>query len=118
MPTTIEIDERISSDIPRLRPEEFAQLEENIRRDGCRTPLTVWRGSNIPVDGHNRFDICRKHEIPYQVEERDFGNLDDVLEWIETNQLGRRNLTPDQFAYFIGRKYDRLKRAQGGTGAN
>ena len=29
-------------------------------------------------------------------------------------QLGRRNLTADQFAYFIGRKYDRLKKAHGG----
>jgi hypothetical protein len=30
--------------------------------------------------------------------------------WIEENQLGRRNLTPDQFAYFVGRKLDRMKK--------
>jgi hypothetical protein len=27
----------------------------------------------------------------------------------------RRNLTADQFAYFIGKKYDRLKKAHGGA---
>jgi hypothetical protein len=28
--------------------------------------------------------------------------------------LGRRNLTPDQFKYFLGKKYDREKKAHGG----
>ena len=41
-----------------------------------------------------------------------------AIAWIEENQLGRRNLTADQFAYFIGEKYNRLKKAHGGTGAN
>lgn len=30
----------------------------------------------------------------------------------------KRNLTPDEFKYYLGIKYNRLKKAQGGTGAN
>ena len=35
-------------------------------------------------------------------------------QWIEDNQLGRRNLTPGQFKLLLGRKYNRAKKAHGG----
>jgi hypothetical protein len=37
-----------------------------------------------------------------------------ALDWIEANQLGRRNLTPDQRSLIRGRRYNRTKKAQGG----
>ena len=112
----IRIDERIRSHIPPLRADELAQLEENILRDGCRTPLTLW--GDVLIDGHNRYAICQSHEIPFKVEHLAFNSLEAALEWVETNQLGRRNLTPDQFAYFIGRKYERQKARHGGNRGN
>ena len=33
-------------------------------------------------------------------------------------KLGRRNLTPDQMSLLRGRRYNRVKKIQGGTGAN
>jgi hypothetical protein len=39
---------------------------------------------------------------------------DDVLDWIDSNSIGRRNLTPDQMSLIRGRRYNRLKNAQGG----
>ena len=95
----VTIHERIKSHIPPLRPEELNQLEENIKREGCRSPLVVWNG--VLVDGHNRYDICRRNGLPFAIEQRSFADLDAVIVWVEENQLGRRNLTADQFAYFI-----------------
>jgi len=34
-------------------------------------------------------------------------------DWIDANQLGRRNLTPDQASFFRGRRYNRTKKSEG-----
>lgn len=39
---------------------------------------------------------------------------DAAIDWIISNQLGRRNLTPDQASYFRGTLYNRRKGRQGG----
>jgi hypothetical protein len=44
------------------------------------------------------------------VDELELPNFDAAIEWIEDNQLGRRNLTDDQFSYLIGRQFERAKR--------
>ena len=49
--------------IPPLNEEELKLLEESLVADGCESPLTVWNG--VIVDGHNRYAICRKHDIPF-----------------------------------------------------
>lgn len=42
------------------------------------------------------------------------------MDWIDANQLGRRNLTPDQMSFIRGRRYNRVKKATHGNngGAN
>ena len=62
--------------------------------DGCESPLIVWNG--VIVDGHNRYAICRKHEIPFAIQEKDFSSRDDAMLWMLRNQLGRRNLNDYQ----------------------
>lgn len=108
----IRIDQRIKAHIPPLRPEEFAQLEANILKEGCLAPLTIW--SDVLIDGHNRYAICQKHGLPFKIEERIFDDIDAALEWIENNQLGRRNLTPEQFKFYLGKKLERQVGQQGG----
>ena len=81
--------------IPPLSPEEFEQLEKNILEEGIRDPLVVWNG--VLVDGHNRYEIAKKHGLDYETVERDFCSEDEAKAWIIQNQLGRRNLS----------KYDR-----------
>ena len=44
-----------------------------------------------------------------QIVEREFRDLDEVLVWIDRNQLGRRNLTDEQRAVVIGRLYKTVK---------
>ena len=81
--------------IPPLSPEEFEQLEKNILEEGIRDPLVVWNG--VLIDGHNRYEIAKKHGLDYETVERDFYSEDEARAWIIQNQLGRRNLS----------KYDR-----------
>jgi N6-adenosine-specific RNA methylase IME4 len=108
----IVIDNEFRTLIPPLSAEERAQLEANILADGCRDPLVVW--GEVLIDGHNRHEICTKHGLPFKVISRDFPGREAAMDWIDANQLGRRNITPDQFTLLLGRRYNRAKKAQGG----
>lgn len=107
----IQIDQEFQAMIPPLRADERAQLEANIVADGVRDPLVVWQG--VLIDGHNRYEIATRLGLPYQVASIDFSTRDDACDWIDRNQLGRRNLHPDQFALLVGRLYNRAKKAVG-----
>lgn len=87
----LQIDKEFKNLIPVLSGEEYAQLEDNIISDGCRDPLVIWQ--NYIIDGHNRYEICTKHNITFNVFEKYFDTKDEVLEWIILNQFGRRNLS-------------------------
>ena len=101
--------------IPPLTPEEYRQLEANIIQQGCRDALILWRG--ILVDGHNRFAICAKHNIYYQTKTIDLPDEEAVEDWMDANQLGRRNLTGDQASILRGRRYNRTKTVGHGSGS-
>ena len=94
----INIDPEFQTLCPPLQDDERRQLEENILRDGCRDDLVVWEGHDILLDGHNRFEICRDHNLPYHVSEIMFPDREHVILWMRENQLGRRNLSEDQRA--------------------
>ena len=114
------IDPEFQSQIPALTKEEFRQLEENILSEGTvLSPLIVW--GNILVDGHNRYQILRQHpEIPYTTRSISCTceTREDVLAWICKHQLGRRNLTPEQKKFLIGKQYHSEKSTRGGNHGN
>ena len=112
--SALKIDPEFQGKIPPLTFEELNQLEANILRDGrIINPIIVWEG--LIVDGHNRFIIAKKHpEIPFTVHETEFANRYEAIIWICKNQLGRRNLTPEQKKYLIGKQYEAEKCANGG----
>ncbi len=112
--------------IPPLLPDELAQLENNIRRDGCREALLVWETTAgilnntddknplyILVDGHNRYGICQRNSIDFRVNLKPFSGMDEVRTFMIENQLGRRNLTPEQTAYLRGLRYRDEKNERG-----
>jgi len=84
------INQELKALIPPLAPDEYAQLEANILKDGCRDPLVLW-GDTL-VDGHNRYEICTANNIEYKTVNHSFESLNEVKEWMITNQFGRRNL--------------------------
>lgn len=106
------IDPTLKALIPALTAEERAQLEQNILDHGCRDPLVLW--GSVLIDGHNRFEICTRHGIPFQTVRMDFPHREAVEDWMDANQLGRRNLTPDAFKLLLGRRYNRVKKAAHG----
>jgi len=82
--------------LPPLRPAEYEGLEASILRDGCLSPLCVWRGRGILLDGHQRLEICTRHAIPYTTIGVDIDDWDSAIVWILENQLLRANYTEDQ----------------------
>ena len=114
----LKIDPEFQGKIPPLTFEELNQLEANILRDGrIINPIIVWQG--LIVDGHNRYTIAKKHpEIPFTVHEKEFASRYEAIIWICKNQLGRRNLTPEQKKFLIGKQYSVEHRKPGGNGNN
>ena len=113
-PNVLKTDPEFQSKIPPLTFEELNQLEANILRDGrILNPIIVWEG--LIVDGHNRYTIAMKHpEIPFTIHEKEFASRYEAIIWICKNQLGRRNLTPEQKKYLIGKQYEAEKMKLGG----
>lgn len=72
---------------------ELDNLEESLLAEGCREPLITWNG--FIIDGHNRYELCKRHNIDFRVIEKEFESDNDTILWIITNQLGRRNLMHD-----------------------
>jgi hypothetical protein len=94
--------------------------------EGCREPLLIWQTTlrtidnsedntpvNILIDGHNRYEICTKHNIDFKITLRDFATLQVVHDFMIDNQLGRRNLTPEQMSYLRGLKYRNQRQLTG-----
>ena len=110
----LKIDPEFQGKIPPLTFEELEQLEKNIVNDGkVINPIIVWNG--LIVDGHNRYAILQKHpDIPYTVHEKEFADRYEAIIWICKNQLGRRNLTPEQKKYLVGKQYEAEKCSNGG----
>ena len=109
------IDPEFESYVPALTQEEYEQLEENIlRMQRVIDPIIVWEG-NIIVDSHNRYRIAKKHpEVIYSTIDLGVETREEVLDWICRMQLGRRNLTPEQRKFLIGKRYENEKRSHGG----
>ena len=122
----IQILPELAAYIPPLLPDEFKQLEENIKQNGCREALLVWEttgehvsdlGTTTPVyiliDGHNRYTICQTNHLDFKVHLMNFSSIEQVKFFMIDNQLGRRNLAPEQVAYLRGLRYLREKQEKG-----
>jgi ParB family chromosome partitioning protein len=97
-----------------LTAHEFTHLEQSILSEGCREKILVWSKGDVIVDGHNRYAICTNSNIPFEIERVDFESEEAVEDWIDRNQLSRRNVHPDEFKIISGRIYNRRKKAHGG----
>lgn len=119
--------ESIKKFIPALSADEKQQLEQNIIDFGCKDALTIWETTKgviepttenaedpcyVLIDGHNRFEICQKFRIDFKITTVEFSTFEKVYEYMIDHQLGRRNLTPEQMAYFRGLKYNSMKKQE------
>ena len=105
------IDEELKNLLPELSKNTFKLLEESLLEHGCLHPLTLW--GNILIDGHNRYEIAKKHSIPITAVSKEFNSRDEVIIWIITTQVSRRNLNAKQLSYYRGLHYKMEKRSNG-----
>lgn len=104
----LEIKKEFKELIPALTAEEFKQLEDNCLAEGIREKIITWNG--YIIDGHNRYEIAQRWNLDYETESKSFKDEYEVREWMLNNQLGRRNVTKEQKAYLIGKRYENEKK--------
>ena len=112
-----------------IRPlgiDEIEQLKVNILANGCQDSLKVWQTTQkiinplsltngeqfVLIDGHNRYKICIENNVSFAVSIMKFQSLDDVISWMIDLQLGRRNMSPNEIAYYRGLKYNQEKKIE------
>jgi hypothetical protein len=99
----ITINEVLRSYIDPLTANEYAALERSLLAEGCRDALVLW--NDVLIDGHNRYEICRRHDIAFNtVQNTSFGSLDDVMLWMIDNHLARRSVSDFQRGVLALRK--------------
>src|SRR5438105_2339523 len=53
--------------------EQERLMEEQLLKDGkFLSPLIVWKGKNILVDGHRRLALCKKYKRRFEIVEMEF----------------------------------------------
>jgi len=112
------IDPEFEALIPPLAPEELKQLHSSLAGDGCLSPLIVWRGKNVLIDGHNRYKWLTEHQMPFDVKEIPFSSREVAKRFIILNQLGRRNVTPEAGSKLRSDYHDSMSKGQGGDRGN
>lgn len=104
-----------------LTETERNTLEESIKNEGVRDPLTFFyldNGQKVLLDGHNRYEICQNlggEDNGYDYEEVivDINNIDDAKLWMIKNQVGKRNLSKREMSFYRGHHYLTNKGKQG-----
>ncbi len=71
----------------------------------------------VLLDGHNRYEICTRLDLPFEVSQVSFNSRDEAADWMDRNQLGRRNLDSIQMSLLRGRRYNRTKKTPREAGA-
>jgi len=87
----IKIDPQFKALCRALTKDEYEYLEASLQDDGCDNPIILW--NDTIVDGHNRYEICQKHGIEFNILNKEFESREDAMLWIIHNQLARRNLS-------------------------
>jgi len=91
--TDLFFDQEFKAVIPPLSAEEYEGLTQSLIKEGNRDPVVIWKETKFLLDGHNRYDICHKHNIPLKPAlELSFPDRESAIVWIIDNQLNRRNL--------------------------
>jgi hypothetical protein len=101
------IDREFKLLLPPLTTEEYSELEKSLLSGkGPRPLLTVWKEDNILLDGHNRFKICEKHGLKYDIVYESYDTRDGAKLRLIQLQLGRRNLDPERASELRGMQHD------------
>jgi len=88
------VDARGYQVMPRLTPDEYADLEQSIRMDGVLVPIIVSSGGEI-IDGHHRAEIARRLGVPCSEVVKQ-GDATELRTFAYSLNLNRRHLSREQ----------------------
>ncbi len=112
------IDPEIQALLPPLAPDELSNLSALLIGGRSCDDLIVLHieseNKNVLGDGHNRESICRTEDIPFGTRLVNVPDRQGAIAWVIRNQLGRRNLTDERRAYYMGKEYLNAKQPHGG----
>ena len=103
----LEIKESFRSLITPLTKTEYKQLERKILRTRKCEPIVTWQG--FILEGYERYEICKKHQLPYHIDKKEFDTSHGAISWICHNQLEQENITDETRKYLIGVQYEAEK---------
>ena len=86
---------------------EYLALEEQLLAEGCIEPIITWNG--YIIDGLTKYEICLRHDIPFEVKEMRFSCKEAAYAFVCKNQLLRRDLTFETRKFLIGMQYEAEK---------
>lgn len=116
----LNIDFEFSNLSPDMPQEIYDKLEEALVDCGCKEPILIWH--DYIIDGHYRYNLCHKWEIPFSVEKVNFPSRDDAIVWICRQHLKKQYLTSTNQRYLLGKYFNAgrsvLSREQGDININ
>ncbi len=83
----VKINPKFKELIHPLTQQEQDILEKDILDKGCLDALKTW--NDYLIDGHHRYDICKKHNITFKTETLLFEDEESAMLWMINNQMGR-----------------------------
>lgn len=102
------IDPEFRDLLPSCDSDTDSMLEQELIEQGRpKDPIVIWKGHDIIVDGHRRYDICMRHGLPFTFHEMEFASRQEVMQWMERHQVMRRNLTAIERSVLISKMVGR-----------
>ena len=112
-PASLQVNPAFERLIPLQSHQEYRALSRSIQDEGCRDPLTVWKGHNVVLDGHTRRDLCIEYGKKVKVREVELPDERAAAGFILELQRQRRNLTREALSYLRGTEYNAVKLRKG-----
>jgi hypothetical protein len=112
---TVRIDPEFEAVLPPPGAAQLAALQHSLRKHGgCTNFILLWAGTDVLLDGHNRYDFCRKHNLWLWLGEIELPDRAAALDWIRKHQHARRDLSPLAASCVRGEAYNARKGTWGG----
>ena len=87
-----------------LGSKDYKELEENIKKNGCNTPIRVWN-SYVIMD-FEKYEICHKNKIPFAIVKIPLKERIEVIALVCQLQIQERKMTEPMWRYLVGKRYE------------
>ncbi len=116
----LKIDPELSrmAELRRLSEREMSALEQSLVAVGCLKSIVVWQERQVIVDGHHRYEICKRRSLPFRTKELSFESVTDAQIWMLEHPDSQRNELPRERELRLGRLHELHKARHGASPLN